>query len=249
VNRLLFGIITATSLIVLVVALLGFADAWSIKPDTRCFEALATSQFPKWIGCTMAAHEGLAGGLIGAAGALFAAWLAFSTIQEQFAHERERREHGYEEAKQVAIVVLALPIHAGSCALSAINQALAAERMDPVQRTAAGVDIGQREQAVQLAITYLEGALNNFNIREVVRDLGVKDRMLYVAICSTLGTVVDLTKWPGQQVPRREHLVNRQNALMNVRAYLRGFSTELADEYERDRGHRHEAVVSRASLS
>jgi hypothetical protein len=108
--------------------------------------------------------------------------------------------------------------------LLAINQALAA----------AGVDVGQREQAVQLAITYLEGALNNFNVREVVRDLGVEDRMLYVAICSTLETVVDLTKSPGQQVSRREHLVNRQNALLNVRSYLRAFSTELADVYERD---------------
>jgi hypothetical protein len=224
VNRLLLGIFIAACLVMLFVALLGFADTWSVQPGTRCFETFATSQFPKWIGCAMAAHEGLAGGLIGAAGALFAAWLAFSTIQEQFAHERERRERGYEEAKQVAIVVLAQLVHAGSCALLAINQALAA----------AGVDVGQREQAVQLAITYLEGALNNFNVREVVRDLGVEDRMLYVAICSTLETVVDLTKSPGQQVSRREHLVNRQNALLNVRSYLRAFSTELADVYERD---------------
>jgi hypothetical protein len=34
------------------------------------------SQWPKYFGCAMAAHEGLAGGLIGAAGALFAAWLS-----------------------------------------------------------------------------------------------------------------------------------------------------------------------------
>ena len=31
-----------------------------------------------WVGCAMAAHENLAGGLIGGGGALFAAWLAGS---------------------------------------------------------------------------------------------------------------------------------------------------------------------------
>lgn len=44
----------------------------------------------QWAGCAMAAHEGLAAGLIGAAGALFAAWLAFDAVQEQIAQERDR---------------------------------------------------------------------------------------------------------------------------------------------------------------
>ena len=48
------------------------------------------SRWPKYIGCAAAAHEGLAGGLVGAAGALFAAWLAFDAIQEQLGQERER---------------------------------------------------------------------------------------------------------------------------------------------------------------
>jgi len=41
----------------------------------------------------MAAHEGLAAGLIGAAGALFAGWLAFDAVQEQIAQERDREAH------------------------------------------------------------------------------------------------------------------------------------------------------------
>ena len=39
----------------------------------------------------MAAHEGLAAGLIGAAGALFAGWLAFDAVQEQIVRESERK--------------------------------------------------------------------------------------------------------------------------------------------------------------
>jgi hypothetical protein len=38
----------------------------------------------------MAAHENLAGGLIGAAGALIAAWIAWTAVQEQSNSERER---------------------------------------------------------------------------------------------------------------------------------------------------------------
>jgi hypothetical protein len=38
----------------------------------------------------MAAHENLAGGLIGGGGALFAAWLAGSVVREQIQDERRR---------------------------------------------------------------------------------------------------------------------------------------------------------------
>ena len=60
------------------------------------------SQWPKYIGCAAAAHEGLAGGLVGAAGALFAAWLAFDAIQEQLGQERERvrDEHHRQDRMQ-----------------------------------------------------------------------------------------------------------------------------------------------------
>jgi hypothetical protein len=39
--------------------------------------------FPRWLGCALANHETLAGGLIGAAGALFAAWLAWQAVMRQ----------------------------------------------------------------------------------------------------------------------------------------------------------------------
>jgi hypothetical protein len=46
--------------------------------------------FPKWFGCVLTAHEALAAGLIGAAGALVAAWVAWSAIQRQINADRER---------------------------------------------------------------------------------------------------------------------------------------------------------------
>jgi hypothetical protein len=47
-------------------------------------------QFPKIISCALGVRENLAGGLIAAAGALFAAWLAWSAVREQIEQERHR---------------------------------------------------------------------------------------------------------------------------------------------------------------
>jgi hypothetical protein len=46
--------------------------------------------FPKWFGCVLTTHESLAAGLIGTAGALIAAWYAWSAVQQQINAERER---------------------------------------------------------------------------------------------------------------------------------------------------------------
>jgi hypothetical protein len=46
--------------------------------------------FPKWFGCVLAAHENLAGGLIGLAGVLLGAWAAWSAVQQQINADRER---------------------------------------------------------------------------------------------------------------------------------------------------------------
>ena len=46
--------------------------------------------FPKWFGCVLAAHENLAGSLIGLAGVLLGAWVAWSAVQQQINADRER---------------------------------------------------------------------------------------------------------------------------------------------------------------
>jgi hypothetical protein len=57
--------------------------------------------FPRWFGCVMSAHEGLAGGLIGASGALIAAWVAWSAVQQQINAERERATADRLEAERL----------------------------------------------------------------------------------------------------------------------------------------------------
>jgi hypothetical protein len=76
------------------VLILAFAHAWDSmlpgSPRAKCFETFGTAQWPKWIGCAMAAHESLAAGLIGLWAAIFAAWLAYSGIKMQIDEDRRK---------------------------------------------------------------------------------------------------------------------------------------------------------------
>jgi hypothetical protein len=46
--------------------------------------------FPRWFGCVLAADETLAGGLIGAAGVILGAWIAWAAVQQQINAERDQ---------------------------------------------------------------------------------------------------------------------------------------------------------------
>jgi hypothetical protein len=75
-------IAVAGGLTIVVTGLLAFADTYAHN-SAHCFDTIRSAQFPKWLGCAMAAHESLAGGMIGFAGAIIAAWLAYSAVQDQ----------------------------------------------------------------------------------------------------------------------------------------------------------------------
>jgi hypothetical protein len=61
-------------------AVMLFANAWPPNIEQQC-----AWQFPKLLSCVLGMRENLAGGTVGAAGALFAAWVAWRAIQRQLA--------------------------------------------------------------------------------------------------------------------------------------------------------------------
>lgn len=220
----------------------------SIEPSKRCAPSIWQSQWPKWIGCTMAAHEGLAGGLIGGAGALFAAWVAYTAVRdqidaegervreqidaerrqarEQLAEEERQRLQQHAEAKEVALVVITQPVHAAATALAQIDDALRIGQVGHIQTDA--------DRRVDLAIAHVKGALESFTVRESVRDLAVHDRVLYLLIVSTLSTFVNVTINQSPFLSRGERLQAHRRALMRLHAYLGPFDTQLAQVFARD---------------
>jgi len=76
------GAVLAIVIVVAIFAVLASVEAGMFTTDATKRCAL---QLPRWFGCALANHEGLAGGLIGAGGALFAGWLAWNGALRQIA--------------------------------------------------------------------------------------------------------------------------------------------------------------------
>jgi hypothetical protein len=91
-RRVLSGLIVGTILVLVVVGILAFAHAFAhLENSKRCLPwGFMHAQWPKWIGCAIAVHEGLAAGLIGAAGALLAAFIAADAVWQQIRDARQQ---------------------------------------------------------------------------------------------------------------------------------------------------------------
>jgi len=57
--------------------------------------------FPRWFGCVLYVHESLAAGLVAAAGALIAAWIAWTALQQQIKAQNERTRAERREAERL----------------------------------------------------------------------------------------------------------------------------------------------------
>jgi hypothetical protein len=238
VRRLWWGSLTLLILTGIVVGLLSFADTYAINEGKRCAPSIAKSQWPMYLGCAMATHEDLAAGLIGGAGALFAAWLAFTAVQEQIGEERshrerqtrneeERRRRQQTEAKQAAIGSIAQTVHAAAATLFVVERAI---------RAGYGMEQGNADQLVEQGVRHIQRTLESFTVREIFRDLGADDRLIYLAIIGTLETLVSVSLEPSPVLNRMQRLENQRHALMNVHHYLGAFDSELASIYARDSG-------------
>jgi hypothetical protein len=57
--------------------------------------------FPRWFGCVLYVHESLAAGLVAAAGALLATWIAWTALQQQINAEKERTRADRRETEML----------------------------------------------------------------------------------------------------------------------------------------------------
>jgi hypothetical protein len=185
--------------LVLIFAALGIivlvdASASAIAEATkRCAPSIWQSQWPIYLGCAIAAHDGLSGGLIGAVVVLVAATLAYSGVQEQIAAERDARElqqheanerqrQGQLNAKRVAVICLTPPVRAAAALKIAMHRAI---KVVPEQEE-------RTDYEVKNTLTHLEQTLGVFTLVEAVRDLGVDDRARYLEIVQSLSTLLSI---------------------------------------------------------
>lgn len=93
-----FGILLAATTLVGIYAILAAAEMGMSASATA---KPCAWKFPKWLGCTLASHESLAGGLIAVGGALFAGWLAWTAVQDQIRADKELSTRREEATYQV----------------------------------------------------------------------------------------------------------------------------------------------------
>jgi hypothetical protein len=221
----------------LVVLALAFAHVWdaalpNAAPRAKCFETFWSAQWPKWIGCAMAAHESLAAGLIGLWAAILAAWLAYSGawlaysgIQMQIEEERRKDVLRQVQAKATAAIAITQVIYAAAATLYAVTQARKAQDQE---------DIAFWDDSIKRCVSSIDECLNHFAVSEAVRDLGGRDRPIYVGIVGQLSTFVTINRYPSEHVDRATRLQRQYDALMKLRELLAAFDSELAAIYDRD---------------
>jgi len=225
-------VVLFAGLLGLVVLALAFAHAWdaalpNAAPRAKCFETFWSAQWPKWIGCAMAAHESLAAGLISLWAAILAAWLAYSGIRMQIDEDRQKVALSQIAAKQAAVTAITQAIHAAAATLYTVTQAQKAQDQQQIAHWDGSIDRG---------VSYIEECLNNFTVREAVRDLGIADRVIYIQIVGMLWSFVTINKRPSQHLDRDTQLQNRCNTLMKLREYLQEFDSDLAAAYDSGAG-------------
>ena len=210
----------AVILVLIVVVTLSFADSYAlIENRPHCAPNFIKSKWPMYLGCAMVAHEGLAAGLIGGAGAIFAAWIAFDAVQEQLGEDRERRRRQQVEAKVVAATIMTELIAAAALSLNRIEFALHADDCEQSDADHAAAQILEQTGM----------ALGSFAVREAVRDLGVDDRVLYLKILSDLASVVNVDAHPPKLFSRKERLEVQVEALRESLDDAVKFDARFAD--------------------
>jgi hypothetical protein len=119
------------------------------------------------------------------------------------------------------------PIHAAAAALFAIDNAL---------RSSSTANEANSDKLVDLAATYVQTTLGSFTVREIFRDLGYDDRLIYLTIVGTLSTFVSTNTHRSPILDRAGRLQAQRRPLMNIHTFLRAFDAELAEVYARDSG-------------
>ena len=240
-HRTTVRLVPFVALLGLAVLALAFAHAWdSALPNTgpraKCFETFWTAQWPKWIGCAMAAHESLAAGLIGLWAAIFAAWLAYSgirmqideerrNIQRQIEEERGKAALGRVQAKATASIAITQVEHAAAATLYAVKQAQKAKDQQ---------QIPYWDDRINQGVSAIGECLDQFAVKKFVRDLVGGDRLIYLGMIGQMGSFVTVHKHPSPHLNRATRLQHQNAALMKLRELLAAFDSDLAASFDRD---------------
>jgi hypothetical protein len=148
-------------------------------------------------------------------------------IQMQIEEERQKAALMQAQAKAAAAIAITQVIYAAAATLFAVKQAQMAQDQQ---------QIAHWDDRINQGVSYIGDNLNHFSVREFVRDLGGRDRLIYLGIVGQLTSFVMINKHPSQHLDRATRLDRQHFALMKLRELLAAFDSDLAAVYDRDSG-------------
>lgn len=137
------------------------------------------------------------------------------------------KHHGERIEDQAPTALNAL-IQAAAAALAAINRALDA----PIEQQPI------RDKLMCLMATHVQSTLNSFIVKEGVGQLGLQDRLYYMAIVATVSSFADVAMRQSPALDRTSILQSQKNTLLSLHHHLLAFDTELARLFANDSGTR-----------
>jgi hypothetical protein len=220
-RRIVWAFTIGLGLILLASGILVFAEATAIPDEAkRCAPSIWQSQWPRYLGCAVTTHDGLAGGLIAAGGALFAALLAIDAIQQQTSRGSDRQKLEQAEAKISAVVHITPLVHAAAECLFSVNKAINGSP--------------EVDKLVALATSHVNAEMSRFVVPESLRGLGLDDRLVCLTIVSALKVFVTVSERPSPIQTRVRRLETQRGALMKLHTHLQAFDPDLAHVFARD---------------
>jgi hypothetical protein len=220
-RRIVWALTVGLGLILLASGILVFAEATAIPDEAKWgAPSIWQSQWPRYLGCAMTTHDGLAGGLIAAGGALFAVWLAIDAIQQQIPREAERQKVEQAEAKISAVACITPLVRAAAECLFSVNKAINGSP--------------EVDKLVALATSHVHAEMSRFVVPESLRSLRLDDRLVYLTMIGALNVFVSISERPSPIQTRTRRLENQHDALMKLHTYLQAFDPDLAHVFARD---------------
>ena len=162
-------------------------------------------------------HPDLAGALIGAAGTIFAGWLAWAGIKQQRQQQLDDRAIAQAEAKEIVRVALTTTIHICSVVSRNINNAIAAN--SSTQITADAI--------LDRSIAILESTASRFPENQLAGELEGVDRARLLAICATIQSFLSMCRLP-PVTSHREEVLGQKRVIMDLlKGQLPAFDVRL----------------------
>jgi hypothetical protein len=231
------GLVIGTLLLTGVVGILGFVHSAALLDPgkERCFRSVIHASWPKWIGCAMAAHENLAGGLLGGAGALFAAWLAWVGLQKQMRSAEDivqRQIRSAEDARTQSHVDYKI---AAAIAIRDTVDALASI-LAAVKRAKLITSVAQQpalDRAIKVFQANAITAVSDPLMAEIAKNLGPSDLRHFLSVVRRMKVFLNFFDSTRSPIPdRAKRLDFQEQELMDIRCYIHDFNEDLSRAFD-----------------